>query len=320
MGIEEAHVESSKPRLSSRDRWIVAGITLIALAAAASAFISALAATLSFSGEQPSPRERSVAIQSGWVFLWSLATPFCCWAVLRGGRKAATGVVAWVVLLALCRLWWWPGAPTNDFEKQVEPLWQNQYGAFPWFLLGSSLVVGVIAAWRNPVQAVRVRAVGLAIAIVCIAAVSYVNVLRHAHAEEPTPLAEGTTELRELRQDPLWKALPAESVTRTDEHAAVLSDWGEKFTTWRKVTLGSSMDLALFEEAVAAAESSGWTLHDSFCADSGSAGATFTKTLQPGPAYLRISMASYLKGVDVYMNLTPAPGLPNSAVQRCWQS
>ncbi len=318
--MEEAHVESSKPRLSSRDRWIVAGITLLALAAAASASISALAATVKFFGEQPSARESAVGNQSGWVLLWSLATPFCCWAVLRGGRRAATGVLVWIVLLALCRMWWWPSAPTNDFEKQVQPLWQNQFGVFPWLLLGSSLAVGVTAARRNPLPAVRLRATGLAIGIVAIAAVSYVNVLRHAHEEEPTPLAEGMVELEEVRQDPLWEALPTESITRTDEHPAELSDWGQKFTTWRKVTLGSSMDLALFEQAVSAAESSGWTLHDSFCPGTGTAHATFTKTLSPGPAYLRISMASYLEGVDVFMNLTPAPGPPNSNVQRCWRS
>lgn len=316
VGVEEPR--AVKPRLTSRDRWIVAGITVLALAAAGSAFISALSATLKFFGEQPTARESAVGGQSGWVLLWALATPFCCWAVLRGGKKAAPGLVVWLVLLMLCRIWWWPGPPSDDIEKQAQPLWQNQYGVAPWLLLVASIAIGILAVRRNPDPTARLRGVFVAAAIVIFAALSFVNITRHAQAEEPTPLAEGTTELEALRNDPLWDALPTGSITRTDEHAAVLSDWGEKFPTWRKVTLGTSLDQALFERAVSAAEASGWTLHDSFCTDTGSDG-TFTKTLPPGPAYLDISMATYLSGVDVFMNLTPAPGPPAQAPQRCWE-
>jgi hypothetical protein len=319
VGNNAESIASSKPRLSSRDRWLVAGVSLLALSAAGSAFISALAATLKFFGEQPSARESAVGNQSGLVFLWAVATPFCSWAVLRGGRKAARGVAIWLVLLGLCRLWWWPNPPTDDFEKQVQPLWQNQYGVLPWALLVVSLALGLLVAWRRSDRSTRHRAVGLVVAILGFAVVSYVNIHRHSRAEEPTPLAEGTTELVALRQDPLWGALPGDLVTRTDEHAAVLSDWGEKFTTWRKVTLGTSSDPALFEGAIAAAESSGWVLQRSFCTD-GSADGTFTKTLSPGPAYMRISMASYIDGIDVFMNLTPAPGRPDANPQRCWES
>lgn len=315
MGTDETQAVEAKARLSRQDRLIVAGVTILALAAAVSAALSSIEATLSFFGNQPTPRESAVGAQSSLVFLWALATPFCCWAVLRGERKALKGVVVWLVLLGLCRWWWWPSPPSNDFEKRIQPLWQNQWGVLPWALVAASLTVGLIAAWRDPARRTRLVAIGAAIGILAIAGVSYANLLRHAQDEEPTPLAEGTTELQALRADPLWSALPAESITRTDEHAAVLSDWGEKFTTWRMVTLGASQDLALFEQAVAAAESSGWILHDSSCTE-GSARGTFTKTFPQGPAYLSITLASYLQGVDVFMNLTPAPG--TGSPDRCW--
>ena len=315
MGTGAAQVVGAKPRLSSRDRWIVAGITILALAAAATAALSALEATLRFFGEQPTPRESAVGRQSSLVFLWALVTPFYSWAVLRGGRRAALGVVVWLVLLVLCRWWWWPGPPSDGFEKQIQPLWQSRLGVLPWALVAASLVVGLIAAWRNQARQTRLVVIGVVAGIVMIAGLSYANLLRHAQDEEPTPLAEGAGELEALRADPLWNALPAESITRTDEQAAVLSDWGEKFTTWRRVTLGTTQNMALFEEAVAAAESSGWTLHGSFCTD-GSAYGTFTKIFPQGPAYLRITMASYLHGVAVYMNLTPAPG--PASPDRCW--
>jgi hypothetical protein len=315
VGTGAAQVVGAKPRLSTRDRWIVAAITILALAAAVSAAFSVLEATLTFFGVQPTPRESAVGGQSSWVFLWALATPFCSWAVLRGGRKAIMGVAVWLVLLVLSRWWWWPGPPSDDPEALIQPLWQNRWGVLPWALVAASLVVGLIAAWRNQVRQTRLVAIGAVAGILAIAGVSYANLLRHAQDEEPTPLAEGAVELEALRTDPLWNALPAESITRTDEQPAVLSDWGEKYTTWRSVTLGTTQNMALFERGVAAAELSGWTLHDSFCTD-GSAHGTFSKTFPQGPAYLSISLASYLHGVDVFMNLTPAPG--PASPDRCW--
>lgn len=315
MGTGAGQVVGAQPRLSSRDRWIVAGITILALVAAISAALSAFEATLHFFGEQPTPRESAVGEQSLLVVLWTLATPFCSWAVLRGGRKATMGVLVWLVLLVLTRWWWWPDPPSDGFEKLIQPLWQNRLGVLPWALVAASLVVGLIAAWRNQARQTRLIVIGVVAGILAIAGLSYANLLRHAQDEEPTPLAEGAVELEALRADPLWNALPAESITRTDEHAAVLSDWGEKFTTWREVTLGTTQNMALFEQAVAAAESSGWTLHGSFCTD-GSPYGTFTKIFPQGPAHVRISMASYLHGVNVFMDLTPAPGL--ASPDRCW--
>ena len=217
MGKNDQLLARSKPRLSSRDRWIVACVALLALAAAASAFVSVLTVTLKFFGEQATPRESSVGNQSLLVVLWALVTPICCWAVLRGGRRAAVGATSWLALLALCRLWWWPSPPADAFEKEAEPLWQNQYGKFPWALLVVSLVIGLLAARRAPDRTARRLGAGVVLVVAGFVALSFTNVLRQAHSEEPTPLAEGAAELEALQQDPLWNALPLGSVTWADE-------------------------------------------------------------------------------------------------------
>lgn len=276
-----------------------------------------LVSTFQLFGEEPSPRESAVGVQSAWAVLWALATPFCCWAVLRGGRKALTGVMVWLVLLGLCRWWWWPNPPRNDLEKLAQPLWQNYLGVFPWALVAAALTVGVVAARRSPARTIRQASIALTIGITVLAGVSFINGLRHAQDEEPTPLAEGSTELEALKGDAFWAALPDESITQTDEHAAALSDWGEKFPTWRMVTLGSSQDMPLFERAVSAAESSGWRLHGAICGVD-SATVSFSKSFAQGPAYVRISLAPYIQGVGVFMSMTRPPGLADP--ERCWES
>jgi len=157
----------------------------------------------------------------------------------------------------------------------------------------------------------------LTVGVLAIAGLSYRSLQEHAQDEEPTPLAEGTTELKALDQDPLWSALPSASIRRTDEHAAALSDWGEKFHTWKSVTLGERYDTALFNQAVAAIESSDWELYSSFCTE-GSLSGTFAKRLPVGPAFLRITMSSYSNGVRVAAYVGP-PSDP-SQPQRCWGS
>jgi hypothetical protein len=308
-----ARSAETEPRLPRRDRFILAGVTLLALVAAAFAFLAVVSATLTFFGEQPTPREQAVGAQSSWVLLWALATPFCCWSLLRRGRKAVVGITLWLILLVLCRVWWWPSPPGDDFEKQIQPIWR---GLIPWALVAACLVVGLTAAWRTLALKVRATAAASVIAILALSGVAYGHLQQRARDEEPTPLAEGRRELAVLRQDPIWDALPASSTTRIREHPAELSDWGEKFTTWRSVTLGTSLDMALFQRAVVSAESSGWILHGSFCGD-GSADGTFTKTLPAGPAYIRISVASYSQGVNVFAELAPAPGPPHP--RRCWR-
>jgi hypothetical protein len=185
---------TDKPRLSSRDRGIVAGVSVLAAAAAGSAFVYAVAVTLTLFGEQPSPRESSVGVQSGWVLLWALLTPVCCWAVLRGGRRAAGGVIAWLVLLGLCRMWWFPTSLSSVLEQWVQPLWLSPYGVLPWLTLVASLAIGVLAAWRNPNRTVRLCAASLTIAILTVAASSYVNLFRHAQAEAEALTGGGISE------------------------------------------------------------------------------------------------------------------------------
>ena len=317
MGTGDPQTAETKPRLSRRDRRTVLGISFLALAAAGSALLSMLASIFHLFGDEPSPREIAVAGQSAWVALWALATPFCCWAVLRGGRKALAGATAWLVLLGFCRWWWWPSPPRNDLEKLVQPLWGNFLGILPWALVAASLTVGVVAARRSPARNIRQASIALTIGIVLLAGVSFINVLGHAQDEEPTPLAEGSAELAALKGDAFWTALPGESITLTDEHAAALSDWGEKFPTWKRATLGNTQDTTLFERAISAAESSGWMLHNAICG-ADSAAVTFTKSFPQGPAYVRIALAPYIQGVEVFMSMARPLSLADP--ERCWES
>lgn len=181
-------------RLSRRDRVAVGGIAVLAFVAAAAALVYGVFTSIELFGEQATPRESSVADQAGLVMLWAVATPVCCWAVLRGERLGAPGVAAWLVLLGLCRWWWWPGPPEDAFDELTVPLWWSELGIPAWVLVGASLVVGLVAARRRG-RSVWWGAVALTLAIVAGAAAAIVRLGSHARAEAPAALAEWPREL-----------------------------------------------------------------------------------------------------------------------------
>lgn len=326
MGVPEVIAAAEKPRLSYRDRWILVAITFMSFAAAAAAFLSALEASLAFFGEQPTARENAVADKSMLVFLWAVVTPPCCWAVLRGGRRGAAGVLGWLLLAASCQWWWWPGPPADGFDRQVRPVWAGPWAVAPWALVGASLLVGTFAAWRSGRWVARVAGLIVATGVLAGAALSYNHLLEQARAELPSPIASKSHELDALRNDPIWAALPDASITDEGESPATVELSGEEFPTWKKVTLGTTQDLALFESAVSAADSTSWTLSSSTCSEH-LIEASFAKTLSSGrPATLRISMASYQEGVELFSMLggpdvlsSPMPTIGSVGVDRCWE-
>ena len=171
-------------RLTTRDRWILAGLTVLAVAAALSAAWYGFWAGATFFGEQPTARENAVAGQAGRTVLWAVATPGCYWAVLRGGRDALAGAAVWLVLV-VALTWWVPlPAPADTWDGVWEPLWSSSFGVLPWCLAGAGLAVGLVGAFRDGRTAVRAGAVAVAVAVATMGVASYAHLQREARAQD----------------------------------------------------------------------------------------------------------------------------------------
>jgi len=315
-GTEDAFSRST--RLSRNERLFVGLVIALALAAVAAAMLS----SLSFGS--PSLRDESLAGQSGKVILWALATPFCAWAVLRGGRRGGIAVVVWLGMLAWCSPWWWPARSIDIFDRG-QPIWYGAGRSFPWALAISGLGVGVFAAWRARRWPGLIGAGIVAAILTGVGVMSYMNLERHARPEEAgtAPSAEGVAELRTLKRDLLWASLPQAEVRDRDEHALAAADIGEGNPTSVTVRLGDSHNIALFRRAAAAAEKASWTLRWSSCSDStgGPSDAIikgyFGKMLATGPAILRIETAPDIAGVELFAEMSDSSR--SSTRDRCWE-
>jgi len=308
---------SRSTRLSRNERLFMGLVIGLALAAVAAAMLS----SLSFGS--PSLRDESLESHSGRVILWALATPFCAWAVLRGGRRGGIAVVVWLGMLAWCSPWWWPPRPIDIFDTG-QPVWYGAGRSFPWALAITGLGVGVFAAWRAQRWPGLIGAGIVALVLTGVGILSYMNLERHAQPEEDgsAPSAGGVAELRTLKQDPLWASLPQAEIRDRDEHALAAADFDEGNPTSLTVTLGDSHNIALFRRATAAAEKASWTLRWSLCSDTGSPADAFIKgyfgkMLATGPALLRIETAPDIAGVELFAKMSDSSRFPPP--DRCWE-
>lgn len=302
--------------LPDRDRLILVGLSVLALAVMAMAAWTILGATVHFWGDQPTGRENALAARSAWVIAWAFFTPFFAWSMLRGRTEAIWAAGLWVLLFLFCTPWWWPPAPSDAFDAIQDPVWYGGMSVLPWTLLAAGLGTGILATWRSGQQALFIGALIVSIGIATVGGVSYLNLRQHAQDEQPEVTAEADAELTALAADPLWAALPAVERSDETEIPSFTDHDGTELPSMKMMTLGSVGDITLFRQVVSAAGSAGWTLHRSFCTDTTIEG-TFTKDLSAGSATLRLTMASYISGVRVHASVSPASGVAEPI--RCWE-
>jgi hypothetical protein len=301
-------------RLSRGERVGLALLGLFSIAVGLIALGKAFATTLHFFGEQATSREEAVAGQALRTALWAMATPLCAWIVLRRRSRAWLGAAVWLGLLAWCASSPWPPSPTNGFDVD-HPIWLSSFLPL-WSLVGAGFAVAMYAALKSNRRSAVVVTINLSVTAVALLATSHVNLVRHADAERSVPLAEGAAELRALRADRLWASLPRGVARSSREASAARAVWGDRFPTWKSVRLGTAEDRELFRNAVVVAEETEWRLIATSCFES-SWEANFVKSLPVGNATLRINVASYTQGVNVFAEIadtrpTPRPG-------KCWE-
>lgn len=305
-------------RLTRRDRWALAALTLLSVASILVAAGTAAMTTLTFFGDVPTGRQEAIADHAGRAVLWSLVTPLCGWVLLRRSRRAWFLVGGWLGLLAWCSWWWWPTPPTGWGDTD-QPLWHTKPGVVGWLLAAAGLVLGLRLAWRTPDCRARLVAMVVAVAVVAGAAWSYQRLDQHADAERPVPLPEGRAELATVRADPIWGALPAVGDTAVGQYSAERTAWGERTSTgmWRRLVTPDDRDV--FRRSVAAAEASGWRLLETSCYE-GIWKARFLKALQIGPARLLVELTT---PTHVYIGVSVDQALPAQAREgrqgRCWE-
>jgi hypothetical protein len=169
--------------LSPIERWMIRAISGLALLAILVTALSSLRASLNFFGVAPTVRESAINGHTGRAFLWALTTPFCAWAVLRGGRRALLAAALWLALLAWCSPWWWPPPPQTVFDTQP-PLWFDEGAAIAWSLVAAGLAVGLYRAWRYHRWPVRTAAIVVALIIIVGGIASYLHLADRSEVEE----------------------------------------------------------------------------------------------------------------------------------------
>ncbi len=294
---------------------IVGGVVVVA------GFLVSSGATFELFGNVSTEREVAIADQALLVTVWGAMSAACAAVALAGRRWLAVAAIVWTAALVATRPWWWPGPPTDDFVHV--PIWWNDY-ARPILLVLAilSLAHGLILSWPGGRPA-RIISVVVAVSVSMLLGMSGVRLWEARQAELPQPTAHGMSTLRAVEADPVWGELPSTADSELRTAAGTAAPWREEWPSW--VRWWAPVDEAdaqieadaLFDEVIAAAEETGWSLIAARCDDDPN--AWFTKEVGSSEqATMHTSVAWAAEGVSVNVRVEPPdPWLLDEPIELC---
>ncbi|MCP5069030.1 MAG: hypothetical protein GY946_20905, partial [bacterium] len=220
--------------------------------------------TMTFWGDTAGPRREAISSHALWVSAWGFGSAAGVVVVRRNPRAWLAVAATWIALLAMAQPWWWPLPPEGSSDARNVPIWLD-WRYLLWAHAAIVVLYAVASQWRSG-TARRIVVVGCTIAV----AVTLVWSNQHLHtrdrSEDPVPTAHGQRTLAEAEADEIWTALPSDQSVQLDGVAGARTACGAEqpaTVKWDRLVTDDTRRM-VFEEAVAAAESTGWKLASTY--------------------------------------------------------